>query len=107
MNLTFWEYFFLYAAILTYLTVGFIVGFEAVLAMTGSEFAKKWIRRLYNLRGFMISVYIFYPMLWFVYFLLEVLPRLLGANIKMVPFDIPAMLYFVFPDECDACDLEE
>lgn len=105
--MSFWGLFIEYAAILTYLTVGFIVGFEAVLAMTGSEFAIKWIRRLYNLRGFMISVYLFYPMLWFVYLLLEVLPYLFGGSKKLIKFDIPAMLYRVFPDECDECNLEE
>ncbi len=105
--MSFWAIFFEYAAILTYLTVGFIVAFEAVLAMTGSAFAIKWIRRLYNLRGFMISVYIFYPMLWFVYFLLEVIPYIFGVNKKLVKFDIPMMLYRVFPEECDHCDLEQ
>ncbi len=105
--MSFWALFFEYAAVLTYLVVGFIVAFEAVLAMTGSEFAIRWIRRLYNLRGFMISVYIFYPMLWFVYFLLEVLPYYLGGSKKLTKFDIPAMLYRVFPEECDECDLKK
>jgi hypothetical protein len=105
--MSFWGLFFIYASILTYLVVGFIVAFEAVLAMSGSEFAIKWIRRLYNLRGFMISVYIFYPMLWLVYFFLEILPYYLGGTKQLTKFDIPMMLYRIFPDECDACDLEE
>ncbi len=105
--MSFWGYFITYASILTYLVVGFIVAFEAVLAMDGSQFAIKWIRRLYNLKAFMFSVYLFYPMLWFVYFLLEVLPYIFGASKHLTKFDIPMMLYRVFPDECEACDLEE
>ncbi len=105
--MSFWWLFFKYAFILTYIVVGFIVAFEAILCMSGSRFAISWVRRLYTLRGFMISVYIFYPMLWIVYLFLELIPYYLGGSKELTKFDIPMMLYRIFPDECDECDLEK
>ncbi len=102
---SFWFLFFKYAFILTYLVVGFIVAFEAILCMNKSAFAIKWVRRLYTLKSFMISVYIFYPMLWIVYLFLEVIPFYLGGSKHLTKFDIATMLYYIFPDECDECDL--
>jgi len=105
--MSFWALFIQYAFILTYIVVGFIVALEAILCMSGSHYAIKWVRRLYNLKSFMISVYIFYPMLWIVYFLLEVIPYYLGSSKELTKFDIPMMLYRIFPEECDRCESDE
>ncbi len=99
-----WSLFVLYALILTYLVVGFIVAFEAVLCMGGSKIAVKWVRRLYNLRTFMFLVYLFYPMLLLAYLFLELIPYYFTTGKELTKFDIPMMLYNIFPDESNECD---
>ena len=102
--MSFWIVVVKYAFILTYLAIGFIVSFEAILCMGGSKVAVKWVRRLYNLKSFMFLVYLFYPILLVVYFLLEIIPYYLGVSKNLTKFDIPRMIYTIFPDDCDNCD---
>ncbi len=99
-----WSLFILYAMLLTYLVIGFIVAFEAVLCMGGSKIAIKWVRRLYTLKTFMFLIYIFYPMLLLVYLFLEIIPYFFERSKVLTKFDIPMMLYTIFPDECRECD---
>lgn len=100
----FWIEFFKLAAILTYLVIGFVISFESVLCMSGSNAAKEWVRKRYKLKGFMLSTYIFFPMLLLAYLFLEVIPYYSGMTKKLVKFDIPGMLYHVFEEESDKCD---
>ena len=100
----FWIEIFKLIFILTYLVIGFIVAFESVLCMSGSKFAIEWVRKRYKLKGFMLSTYIFFPMLLLAYLFLEFIPYFLGMTKKLVKFDIPSMLYRVFEEESDKCD---
>jgi len=97
----FWGYFFTYGFILTYLCWGFVVAFEAVLVMAGSEFAKEWVRKRYTLKFFMLEIYIFFPMVFIGYIFLEFIPYMLGKNEKIAKFDISNAVYEVFKDEID------
>ena len=90
--------------ILTYLVIGFIVAFESILCMGGSQIAIDWVRKRYKLKGFMFSTYIFFPMLVLAYLFLEVIPYYIGMTKTLVKFDISDMLYLVFKDESDKCD---
>ena len=101
--MTLWLFIF-YGGLLTYIIVGFIVAFEAVLCMGGSEIAIKWVRRLYTLKAFMFLVYIFYPILLFVYLILEIIPYYLKTSKDLIKFDIAMMLYNIYPDESEKCD---
>ncbi|MCH9814312.1 MAG: hypothetical protein K0U47_10285 [Epsilonproteobacteria bacterium] len=94
-------------AIATYLVIGFVIAFESVLCMSGSQVAKEWVRKRYKLKGFMMSTYIFFPMLLLAYLFLEVIPYYSGMTKKLVKFDIPKMLYHVFEEESDKCEKED
>jgi len=98
---SFWGYFFLYGSILTYIAWGFVVAFEAVLVMAGSEFAKNWVRKRYTLKFFMFEIYIFFPMVFLGYIFLEFIPYMLGKNDKLAKFDIANAVYEVFKEEID------
>lgn len=100
----FWIEMFKLTFILTYLIIGFVIAFESILCMNGSEIAIKWVRKRYKLKGFMMSTYIFFPILLFTYLLLEVIPYCSGMTKILVKFDISTMLYRVFKDESDKCD---
>ncbi len=102
----FWSYFFIYAAILTYLTWGFVVAFESVLIMTGSEAAKAWVRKRYTLKFFMFEVYLFFPLVFLGYVFLEFVPYFLGTSKKIAKFDIANMIYEVFSEDLDKMDEE-
>ena len=90
--------------ILTYLVIGFVIAFESILCMSGSKIAIEWVSKRYKLKGFMLSTYIFFPMLLLAYLFLEVIPYYSGMTKTIVKFDISAMLYHVFKDESDKCD---
>ena len=84
--------------ILTYLTWGFIVAFEILLAMSGSKWAISWIRNRYSYKVLYREVMVFYPMIWLGHFFLETLPhRLFGA--EMTPLDMDALFSKLFDDE--------
>ena len=100
----FWIELFKLIFILTYLVIGFIIAFESILCMSGSKFAIEWVRKRYKLKGFMMSTYVFFPLLLLAYLFLEVIPYFFGMTKSLVKFDIPAMLYRVFEEECDKCE---
>ncbi len=105
--MSFWWLFFKYAAILTYLSWGFVVAIETVLVMAGSPFAIRWVRRRYKLKFYMFEVYLFYPMIWIGYLLLEVIPWLFHREEPLPKFDIAGAIYRVFKEECDRCAEDE
>jgi len=100
----FWIELFKLIFILTYLVLGFIIAFESLLCMSGSEIAIAWVRKRYKLKDFMFSTYIFFPMLFLTYLFFEVIPYYSGMTKTLVKFDISDMLYRVFKDESDKCD---
>jgi len=103
----FWYYFFIYAGILTYFTWGVVVAFEVVLVMAGSEFAKEWVKKRYTLKFFMFEVYLFFPLVFFGYLFLEVLPYFLGKSNSMAKFDIGRTIYEVFAEDLEGLDDED
>ena len=78
----FWFLHIVYAFVLTYLVIGFIVSFEVSAAMNGGKFAIRWIRRHFSYEEFYWSVIIFYPMLKLGYFFLEYLPSIFTHQIR-------------------------
>lgn len=100
----FWIELFKIVFLLTYIVIGSVIAFESILCMSGSQFAIEWVRKRYKLKGFMLSTYIFFPMLLLAYLFLEVIPYYSGMTKTVVKFDISAMLYRVFEEECDKCE---
>ncbi len=98
-NLEFFFYLFVYAFILTYLVLGFIISFEAMLALYGVESAVEWIREWHKPATFKTMLIIFLPMLQLAYFFLEWLPHLVGLNKHIRPFDLDRIYHIVFPKE--------
>lgn len=96
LQLAFWYLFI--GGILTYLAWGFVVAFEILLAMNGSKWAIKWIRKRYRYKVLYREVMIFYPMVWLGYFFLEVVPHhLFGA--EKAELDMDALFEELFHDE--------
>jgi len=98
---SFWGYFFMYGFILTYIVWGFVVAFESVLVMAGSDFAKEWVKKRYTLKFFMFEIYLFFPMVFIGYLFLELIPYLLGKNEELAKFDVANAVYEVFKDDID------
>ena len=84
LSLFFWFYHILYAFVLTYLVIGFVVSFEVTVAMSGGNFALKWIRKHFTYKEFYWSVIIFYPLLRLAYFFLEYIPSFFTHEIRCV-----------------------
>ncbi len=98
-SLEFFFYLFVYAAILTYLVLGFIISFEAMLSLYGVKSAIKWVRQWHKPSTFKTMLIIFLPMLQLAYFFLEWLPHRLGLNKEIYPFDLDKIYHTVFPKE--------
>jgi hypothetical protein len=62
---------------LTYLSWGFVFAMQLLLVLNDVPSAIAWFRRHYTFRTFRVEYTFFYPMLWVMYLLLEVIPRLL------------------------------
>ncbi|NKQ41005.1 MAG: hypothetical protein HF962_05495 [Sulfurovum sp.] len=69
----------LYAAaitiLLTYLSWGFVFALETLLAYHGVKSAKEWFVKRYDYKSFESEYRIFYPLVMFLYFLLEWAPN--------------------------------
>ena len=98
-SLEFFFYLFVYAAILTYLVLGFIISFEAMLALYGVKSAIEWVREWHKPSTFKTMLIIFLPMLQLAYFFLEWLPYIFGYNEQIQPFDLDKIYYTIFPKE--------
>ena len=98
-NLEFFFYLFVYASILTYLILGFIISFEAMLALYGVKSAIEWVREWHRPSTFKTMLIIFLPMLQLAYFFLEWLPHIFGYNDQIQPFDLDKIYYTIFPKE--------
>jgi hypothetical protein len=62
---------------LTYASWGFVFALQLLLALNDVPSAIAWFRRYYTWETFRTEYRFFYPMLWVMYLLLEVLPRLI------------------------------
>lgn len=82
LSLYVWFYHIVYALLLTYLVLGFIISFEVTAAMSGGKFAVKWIKDHFTYEEFYWSVIIFYPMLRLAYFFLEYIPSFITHEIR-------------------------
>ncbi len=87
------------ASILTYIVLGFLFAFEGVLAMSGSKFAIRWIRKKFTLKGFIFASKFCYPFFIIVYFLMEKLPYILKMDDELIEFDMDKMILNIFEDE--------
>lgn len=81
-TLLFWFLHILYAIILTYLVLGFIISFEVNAAMGGGKFAIEWLRKHFSYEELYWSVIVFYPLLKLGYFFLEYLPSFFTHQIR-------------------------
>ncbi len=61
--------------LLTYITWGFAFGIELLLVHNNTQTAIEWFKKYYTYESFKREYYIFYPMLWILYFLLDVMPH--------------------------------
>jgi len=84
-----------YALGLTYLVLGFIISFELVGVMSGSEYARIWVRRQFTYDELYYAVIIFYPMLKLAYFFLEYIPSFFTHEIRCT-FDLEALFSDLF-----------
>ncbi len=95
----FFFYLFVYGAILTYLVLGFIISFEAMLALYGVQSAVEWIREWHKPQTFKTMLIIFLPMLQLAYLFLELIPHHFGLNDHLRPFDLDRIYHIVFPKD--------
>lgn len=82
VGMFFWFVHILYAFVLSYIVLGLIVSFEVTAAMSGGEFAIKWLREHFSYEEFYWSALVFYPMLRLAYFFLEYLPSFFTHEIR-------------------------
>jgi len=66
--------------LLTYIAWGSIFAMEVLLFDAGAQSAKEWFLSRYKFKSFKTEYYAFYPMLGFVYVLLEILPNVLSRE---------------------------
>jgi len=66
--------------LLTYIAWGSVFAMEVLLYDAGAQSAKEWFLSRYKFKDFKAEYYAFYPMLGFVYVLLEILPSLISRE---------------------------
>ena len=66
--------------LLTYIAWGSIFAMEVLLYDAGAHSAKEWFLSRYTFKDFKAEYYAFYPMIGFIYLLLEILPNLLSRD---------------------------
>jgi len=66
--------------LLTYIAWGSIFAMEVLLYDSGAVSAQEWFLSRYTFKTFKAEYYAFYPMIGFVYFLLEIVPSLLSRE---------------------------
>jgi len=71
--------------LLTYMSWGSVFAMEVLLFDSGVESAKEWFIARYKFKAFKAEYYAFYPMLGFIYLILEILPNVLSRE-SMVDF---------------------
>ncbi len=71
--------------VLTYVTWGFAFGIELLLVHNNTQTAIDWFKKYYTFKSFKREYYVFYPILWVLYFLLDVMPYILYRD-KIIEF---------------------
>jgi len=71
---------------LTYVVWGFVFAMQLLLVLNDVDPAIRWFRHYYTYPMFLAEYRLFYPMLWLVYILLEVIPHLIDRE-RMMVFD--------------------
>jgi len=66
--------------LLTYIAWGSIFAMEVLLYDAGADSAKEWFLARYTFKAFKAEFYAFYPMIGFIYLLLEILPNILSRE---------------------------
>ena len=66
--------------LLTYIVWGSVFAMEVLLYDSGAVSAKEWFISRYKFKDFKAEYYAFYPMLGFIYVLLEILPNILSRE---------------------------
>ncbi len=66
--------------LLTYIAWGSIFAMEVLLYDSGAQSAKEWFITRYKFKDFKAEYYAFYPMIGFIYVLLEILPSLISRE---------------------------
>jgi len=94
---SFWYLFF--AAVLTYLVWGFIIGFEVVLAMSGAAWACNWLKTHHTYRQLYAETVVFYPMILLGYLFLELIPHYLFGATEMTRFDLQELFDHLYGEE--------
>ncbi|HFU77302.1 MAG TPA: hypothetical protein ENK98_05350 [Epsilonproteobacteria bacterium] len=66
--------------LLTYIAWGSVFAMEVVLYDAGALSAKEWFTSRYTFKDFKAEYYAFYPMIGFMYILLEIVPSLISRE---------------------------
>lgn len=66
--------------LVTYIAWGSMFAMEVLLFDAGAQSAKEWFLTRYKFETFKVEFYAFYPMLGFIYIILEILPNLLSRE---------------------------
>jgi len=66
--------------LLTYVIWGSVFAMEVLLYDSGAKGAKEWFISRYKFKAFKAEFYAFYPMLGFIYLLLEIVPNALSRD---------------------------
>jgi len=66
--------------LLTYIAWGSVFAMEVLLYDSGAVSAKEWFITRYKFKDFKREYYAFYPMLGFIYVLLEIIPNLISRE---------------------------
>lgn len=66
--------------LLTYISWGSIFAMEVLLYDAGAKSAKEWFVSRYKFKDFKAEFYAFYPMIGFIYILLEIFPSILSRE---------------------------
>ncbi len=84
---------------LTYVVWGFVFGLELLLAFHQAPTAIAWFKTHYTYRVFYGEYRLFYPIIWCLYFLLEVVPRLVTRDrpVAFEPHKVITMMREILP----------
>jgi hypothetical protein len=66
--------------LLTYISWGSVFAMEVLLFDAGATSAKEWFLSRYKFKEFKAEYYAFYPMIGFIYILLEIIPSVLSRE---------------------------
>jgi len=66
--------------LLTYISWGSVFAMEVLLFDAGAISAKEWFLSRYKFKEFKAEFYVFYPMIGFIYILLEIIPSMLSRE---------------------------